>query len=814
MLNHYLKTAFRNILKYKTYSFINVFGLAVGVACCVLVFLFVQHETSYDRFHAHADRLFRVNLRTQTPAGSVKINAGQPLPLASTLKGNFPEIRFATRLAQSSAVVRTSPENATKEQVLFADGDFFRMFSFPLVHGFAETVLEDKKSIVLSEAMAQKYFGINAPLGQRLTLNFGDGDDDFTVAGVARKIPDNSSIAFDFLLRYENAPNYRDWETSWTSWSAVTFIQLAENVQPAELQAKFRAFERNYYQDMINTWQILGWLAREDGALQLSLQPLTDIHLTPAVENNFFSVSNPAYSYILSGVGLIVLLIACINFTTLAIGRAAGRTLEVGMRKTMGATRGRLLLQFWGEGLLFSILALLMGIALAEFFLPTFNSLANKMLAIHYPGDWQLYGVFVGMVLFIAFVAGGYPAVFLSGFQPIAILKNRLALGSKHRLSQGLVIVQFSLSVLLIICAMIMSGQLRHLKTQNPGFNEEQVVVIPTNARGEEGEQMLERYRQRLRGYSNIAGVTGNSDGFNREPAWQSFGTKDGANWQVNIMRVDKDFVKTMGMEIVQGRDFSPEMTSDVTGAVIVNEALVATFGWKDPASRGQKFSDFNLGNWQNPILKEPAVIGVVRDFNYASLHEEVKPLVLYLAPVKAIRYIFVRIAPGDLAGSLTRLGEAWREVAPGKPFEYYFLDEDFDRQYRAEERWAQIVSYATLFAIVIACVGLFGLSALAVTKRTKEIGIRKVLGASVTGIISLLAGDFLKLVALANLIAWPVAWYAMNRWLQNFAYRIDIGWWIFALAGGLALLIAFATVSTQAIKAALTNPVESLRYE
>ncbi|MGH7456570.1 MAG: ABC transporter permease, partial [bacterium] len=314
--------------------------------------------------------------------------------------------------------------------------------------------------------------------------------------------------------------------------------------------------------------------------------------------------------------------------------------------------------------------------------------------------------------------------------------------------------------------------------------------------------------------HSNIIGLTGNSNGFNKEQSWQSFGTKDGANWQVNIMRVDKDFVKTMGMEIVQGRDFSPEMTSDVTQTVIVNEALVAAFGWKEPARSGQKFSDFSLGNWQNPIMKEPAIIGVVRNFNYASLHEKVKPLVLYLAPEKAIKYFFVRITPGDFASSLALLREAWREIAPGKPFDYYFLDEDFDRQYRAEERWAQIVSYATLFAIVIACVGLFGLSALAVTKRTKEIGIRKVLGASVAGVVSLLASDFLKLVALANLIAWPIAWYAMNQWLQNFAYRIDIGWWMFALAGGLALLIAFITVSTQAIKAALANPVEALRYE
>jgi putative ABC transport system permease protein len=655
--------------------------------------------------------------------------------------------------------------------------------------------------------MAQKYFGDEAPLGKTLAINFGDAEKDFIVTGVVQNIPSNSSISFDFVLPYENSPNYADLETSWTSWGAVTFIQIDDKVQSQNLQGKFGDFVKTNYQAMINTWQILGWIAKEEDALKLSLQPLSTLHLNFKVENGLWPTSNPLYSYILSGIGLIVLLIACINFTTLSIGRAASRTLEVGMRKTLGAFRMQLAKQFLGEAVLFSVIAVLTGIALAEAFLPVFNSLANKSLAIPYFENWHIYGVIAGLILVVGIAAGSYPALYLSRFQPIDTLKNRGALRGKNRLSQTLVVVQFSLSVLLIICASMMSDQLSLLKNQNPGFNDEQVVVIPTHSRGAEGEELLKLYKQKLNQQPELVGVTGNSDGFNKEPGWRAFGTADGANWQVNIMRVDVDFIKTMGMQIIDGRDFSRELTTDATQSVIVNEALVKEFGWQTPV--GKRFDDFDLSS-----MKAPVVIGVVKDFNYASLHETIKPMVLHLVPESEIKYIFARIAPGDFAASLDHLRAAWKEIAPNKPFEYYFFDEEFDQQYRAEERWAQIVLYATAFAIVIACIGLFGLSALAAAKRTKEIGIRKVLGASVAGITGMLSKDFLKLVLIANVIAWPAAWFAMNKWLENFAYRIETSPWVFVLAGGSAMLIALLTVSFQAIKAAAANPVEALRYE
>ena len=373
--------------------------------------------------------------------------------------------------------------------------------------------------------------------------------------------------------------------------------------------------------------------------------------------------------------------------------------------------------------------------------------------------------------------------------------------------AQALVVVQFTLSVLLIVCTLVMSGQLRLLKNASPGFDEEQIVVIPTNAKHNEGVTLLERLRAKLAGQTNVLGLTGNSDGFNTETGWKAFGTAEGANWQVNLMRIAPAFIKTFGMQIVQGRDFSAEAGSDAANAVIVNEALVREFGWREVV--GRKFSDFELRG-----VHEPTVIGVVKDFNYASLHETVKPMVLHLDPTEEIKYLFVKIAPGDFAATVESLRQAWRSLAPEKPFDYYFLDEDFDRQYRTEERWAQIVRYATSFAIVIACIGLLGLSALSVAKRTKEIGIRKVLGASAFSLVRLLTHEFVALVALANILAWPIAYFAMQRWLQDFAYRIAMGWWVFALAGGAALLIALLTVSMQAMRAALANPVEALRYE
>ncbi|MFQ6115155.1 MAG: ABC transporter permease, partial [bacterium] len=469
----------------------------------------------------------------------------------------------------------------------------------------------------------------------------------------------------------------------------------------------------------------------------------------------------------------------------------------------VGAQRSQLMRQFCGEAILMSFMALSLGMVLAELSLPTFNQLANKELVLDFAARLSTLMVIVGVTLLAGISAGSYPALVLSGFHPVEVLKGQLKVVGSHAFTCTLVVVQFSLSVFLIISMLLMSSQLDFLKTKNLGLRAEQVVVIPTHT--EEGARLLEVYRSKLAGYHQIVHVTGATEALGREKTFSTgyTVTEEGTEFFPFLFRIDYEYLETLGIELVEGRNFSRNFSTDVSESVIVNETLVSRLGWESPIGKTLMINGVKV-----------QVVGVVKDFHFLSLHRRVQPAVLHLNPGWPIRHILVRISPENLPATLKLLRNTWRQVAPNLPFEYYFLDEDFERQYRAEERWSNIVGYSSIFAIFIACMGLFGLTALSVTRRTKEIGIRKVLGASVSGITALLSKDFVKLVLLANLLAWPVAWYAMNRWLQNFAYRIEISWWVFALAGGVALVIALLTVSTQAVRAALANPAEALRYE
>jgi putative ABC transport system permease protein len=799
--------AVRNLLRSRSYSLINIVGLALGIACCILVYSYVRHELSFDEFHKRKENIFRVNLLAKTPSGGIRKLASEPMPLGPTLKETFSDINHACRVIAGNAIVQIPGREAIRQSVLYVDPDFFRLFTFPLITGNGSGVLTHKSSVVLSEAAAHRYFGSEPATGKVLTLTIGDSTSSFIIDGVAATAPENSSITFDLLLPFEDYPDYKDMLPVWTSWIANTYIELGENSEVLAFEKRMPTFVREHYKQMIQTWHILGWLAKEDDAMQLRLQPLTSIHFYPEIEYRVGEAVNPMQLYILSGIGLIVLAIACINFTTLSVGRSATRAIEVGLRKTLGAARRELVQQFLGEALVLTFLATLVGLALVEAFLPAFNSIANASLTFSTMFGWDFIGMLTVIVVATGCLAGGYPAFFLSRFQPGDILRRRNLSRGKSVVSQILVVVQFSISVVLLIGVFVMSRQITLLKTHDPGFNKEQVLVIPTSVKGEEGGRLLDRFRQKMQGSANILAITGNSDGFTRDLAWQSFGTKDGSNWKVNVMGVEPRFLETFGMTVVSGRAFSQDMTSDVNRSVIVNESLVKELGWKDPI--GRVFTGFST-----PTMKEPVVIGVVKDFNYASLHQHVKPLVLLMDPSFPVRYLFVRVAPGDFGTTLKRIGEAWREIAPMRPFEYYFLEDDFNRQYQSEERWSRIVTYASLFAMAIACFGLFALSAQAVSRRTKEIGIRKVLGASVNGVVSLLLRDFLKLVVVANVLAWPLAYYGANRWLADFAYRIDITPTVFIFAGCVSVLITLLTVSYQSIRASLANPVDALRYE
>ncbi len=530
------------------------------------------------------------------------------------------------------------------------------------------------------------------------------------------------------------------------------------------------------------------------------LQPLPAIHLDPAVAAGLTAPSDPRYSYILAAIALAILLIACINFTLLAIGRSAGRAREVGVRKAIGARRHQLLFQFWGESILLSLLALVLGLSLAELFLPTFNTLAAKDLHFDYLQNAATVGALIGLMLLVGVLAGSYPALVLSGFKPVESLRQRMRLKGSNPLTRSLVVVQFALSVFLIVGTLVMLRQLDYVQTKNLGFDEEHVVVIPTN--GLPGDELLARFRTALGPRRDVLGVTG----MNNAPAhgWSREGWDyKGEDKVAYTYRVESDFLDVMGVDLVAGRNFDPSRSTDSTGAVLVNEAFVRDFGWAEPL--GQRLDGF---------YAEPEVVGVVRDLHLLPLRQAVEPMVLTMDPGWGMGHLLVRIAPDDLSTTLAALEATWNGVALATPFQYSFLDDDLAKQYESERRWSRIVGYGALFAVLVACLGLFGLASLTVVQRTKEIGIRKALGATATNIAALLSKDFVVLVLVGVVIAAPLAYLAAERWLEGFAYRIDLGPGVFVLAGGTALVIALVTVSAHALRAATADPVQSLRYE
>jgi putative ABC transport system permease protein len=810
MFKNYLKIALRNLRKQSVYSFINVTGLAIGMACFILIFLFVRNETSYDLFHPNVANLYRIYVTEAPPNRDPFSYVATPAQMAQALETSFPEVKRAVRLDINSDLVRY--QNTTfNERVHLADTDFFEVFHFPLLAGEPSSVLRDASAVVLTETTAKKYFGkIENPVGivgKSLAIKLGNEFHDFIVSGVAKDAPENSSIRFDFVIPFDHVRKYRSERalSAWLNVSFETYVELAGPLTAAEIDDKLQTVVKNHYPERIAP------------IVTLHLQPMIDIHLNPAVPVGFEPTSNPVYSYILFGIALLILVIACINFTTLAIGRSGHRSREVGVRKVLGAVQSQLVKQFWSEAILMSFLALVLSILLAELFLPFFNDLANKRLMLAY--DFPMLLAFAGLALFVGLIAGSYPALVLARMRPALIIKGETQLRGARFFGRSLVVLQFSLSILLIIGTLVMADQLHYLRTKDLGFNQEQVVVIRNNSPQREGAMLVERFRQELANNESVLGVAGSSNTFASPWAAMGFSSEDGTYRNFFQQTVDYDYLQTMGIELLMGRNFSPEFGTDSSEAIIVNEALAKYFNWDSPL-------DQRLPGGKFPPHR---VIGVVKDFNFQSLQNEIAPLVLTLDPTtvlrgindinvsvspRAVNFVNVRLKPENISAAVDLLKRTWQKAAPNQPFVFSFLDDDVERQYREEERWGKIVGYASGLAILIACMGLFGLAALMVAKRTKEIGVRKVLGASVTRIAVMFSKDFAGLVLIAFAAATPIAFYFTNRWLQSFAYRIDIGWWIFALAGGLALVIALLTVSTQAIKAALANPVEALRYE
>ncbi|MBI2731617.1 MAG: ABC transporter permease [Sphingobacteriales bacterium] len=804
MLKNYLKVAVRYLLRYKTYTAINILGLAVGITCCLLIMLFVRSEFSYDQFHNKVNRIYRVS-QHEKYEGQDFVNTVTPLSMASVIQQAYPEVESSCRVFAFNRLVKVG-NNSFNEDIRMVDSTFFRVFDFKLLQGDKENPFPNASSVILTNEIAKKYFGNNADvIGKQLLIEVGDEKILFTVSGIAEPNPEESSIRYKLLIPYANA-KYMFGPNAFTSWFNVqseTYLVLKEKTNMAALEAKFPA--------MIKTQ--LGEDYKE-GAFNLRLQPLTAIHLDTSLPAGNEPISNPKYSYILSTIGILLLLVACINFITLSVGRSSSRAMEVGVRKVMGAERRQLIRQFWGEAFLLTLFSVVIGIVLAFVFLKPFNNLTDRNLSIQF--DFGLIFFCTGLMATIAIIAGIYPAVILSGFKPIEVLKGKLKMKGNNWLRQSLVVGQFVASIAMIVCTIVISQQMKFLQNKDLGYTKKQVIVVPTNKSRKEGLSLAQLYQTELLKHPEVADVAISLYSFN-ENAWIEMGITDDKkvyhSFQFNA--VMPEFIKTMGIKLKEGRSLDATNQADLTQSALVNEAFVNEFGLKNPV--GKKL----------PGKFDQQIVGVVKDFNYQSLHTKVRPLMMVVMPDSAFRRsenisydfppqprISVRMKTANAVANLAVLEKAWKTVVPNQDFDYKFLDESIAAQYKSEQRTNAIVKIASILSIFIACMGLFGLATLAVVRRTKEIGVRKVLGAGVGSIVGLLSKGFVKMVAMAAIIAFPLAWWFMNDWLKDFAYKVNISWWVFALSGIAALLVALFTVSLQAIKAALTNPVKSLRTE
>ena len=799
MILNYFKIAIRNILRRKIYSIINIAGLSVGMACTILILLWMQHEMSFDRYHENADQIFRMasDIEIGEMHGQYAVSS---LPIGSALQRDYPEVLRAVRFYPHSRklLVHYKDKKFLEDGIIYAEDSIFDVFTFPLIRGNPSTVLTTADSLVITEAMAEKYFGSENPVGKILKV---EDKVDLKVTGIVQNVPINSHFTFNMLLSWEllkEDSNYAHWEKQWIEHKFYTYLLLRNKHDAVQLEHKFPTLIQAHMGEIL---EALG------GRIEYFLQPLTGIHLYSDLGLEISGNGDMVWVYVLTVIGLFILLIACINYMNLSTARSTSRAKEVGVRKVLGAHRSGLMYQFFGESLIFNFFSFLLAIGIVELSIPFFCTLIGSDIRFDYSNlPWLIPGL-IGFVLLVALFSGCYPALYLSAFHPIRVLAGSIKVRTASiNFRSLLVVIQFAISTGLIIGTIIVWNQLNYAAHKSLGFDKEHVVCL--RARNSSIWQAFDAIKSDLKDHSGISDVTASSRLPGQFPQLQVLmpaGTSFKRSQLFQYTSIDPDFIPAMGIEITTGRNFSVEFSSDIKEAILINEAAARHFQWDNSIGRKITIIEDEL------ITK--TVVGVVKDFHLRSLHHKIEPLCFDYRP-SWFRYIIVKIKPNRIPEVLQYLKKKWELLQPAFPFEYSFLDEDFDKQYKIDKKLSQIFSYFTFLAILIACLGLFGLASFTAEQRTKEIGIRKALGASVSEIIFLLSKEFTRWVLVANIIAWPLAYFAMNRWLQNFAYRINIGIGTFILAALLALVIALLTVGYQAIKAARANPVEALRYE
>lgn len=788
MFKNHLKIALRSIGKNKIYSFINISGLAIGMACCILILLWIQDELSFDRFHRNADRLGRVV--AEVGHSGQKPWAVTEAPLSQALKDEYPEIDQATRVQLGLRFrVRYGEKRFDERHNIFVEPAFFEMFTFPFIRGNPKTALNGKRSVVITKNMAQKYFGAEDPLGK--TMNFNDAID-FQVTGVLENIPKNSHLQFDFVLPFHLLEDLGQDIHNWGNFNFFSYVLLDKTTSFESASQKISGYLRTI---------------QPESDTQLFIQPLGRVHLHSDYEYDALAVNNSDHKYIFifASIAFFVLFIACINFINLTTARSRNRAKEVAMRKVVGADRKNIIRQFFGESLVFSFVAFGFALGLVFLLLPVFNDLSKKSLYLDVGGNiWIPVGL-LGIAFFTGILSGSYPSLYLSSFQPGKVLKRAFTANPKSSVfRKALVVVQFSLSIFLIIGTTVVDNQIDYIRNRKLGFEKENLIYMPLVGGI---RQQYETVKNEWLKNSNIIGVTASSNlpSFGRNWATDNLDW-EGKNPEEKILMqgvdVDYDFFETFGMQLAEGRGFSREFAADETSSVILNETAINIMGLSSPI--GKRFS---IGDWQGTI------VGVVQDYNFKSLHNKIEPLILAMVNPQ-LNFMFVRIKSQNIPDTLKFLKSQWERYNPQFTFEYGFVDTLLGNLYANEEKVRTLFNYFTFLAIFISCLGLFGLAFYLTEQRTKEIGVRRVLGASVPKIVTMLSKEFLKWVLIANIIAWPLAYYFMDKWLQNFAYRTGLKIGTFLLSGTLAFMIALLTVSYQTIKAASANPVDSLRYE
>ncbi|MFC2164583.1 FtsX-like permease family protein [Acidobacteriota bacterium] len=793
MFKNYVKITLRNLVKHKGYSFINIAGLAFGIACTILILLWVKDELSFDRFHEKADRIYRIVFST-TDDGS-PTNANGSFGVGPALKKDFSEVLETVRIRKMGQGVKRyigyKDKKFYESRFFFAEPTIFKVFDFPLVKGDLTTALNEPNSIVLTEEMATKYFGNEDPIGKIIESDpYNDGELIlFRITGIAKNLAHNSHFHFDFLASYssqkENTNKFPGF------YQHYTYVILNSKSSPESLNNKLLGFlHRNW---------------KEDPWYTISLQPLCDIHLRSQLRSEIEANGNILYVYIFTAIALFVLMIACINFVNLTTARAAKRAKEVGIRKVVGARKNQLIHQFLGESLLLSICSALAAIIGVFMILPLFNRLTDKDMTLISLSNPSVVLGGAALVLAVGFISGLYPAFFLSAFRPINSIKFKTAPSASGTvLRKGLVIFQFALSTGIICSTLIVHKQMSYIQSRNLGYDKEKIMVIPLN---KNLRQNYEGFRNELLKYPGIENTTTSSYVPTRGSAHYSlrFEENDEDLSQVMYM-IDKEFLNTYGLKLLAGTSIQDSFSKDGTISILVSELTTQEAGYSSlQEAIGKSFS-----------LEEDRgqIIGVVNDINIYSLHRPPYSISYVVTPIGRHNYLSLRIIPKNISETISYIQKTWQEMIPSYPLDYFFLDASFEQMHLADKKMSNILSIFSILAIFVACIGLFGLAAYTAEQKTKEIGVRKILGASVSSIYLLLSQEFLKWVVLANIIAWPVAYYAMHKWLQNFAFRTKIGWETFLLSGGVALAIAMVTVSVQAIKATTANPVDSLRYE